>query len=335
MREDRAKAFHAALQQCPVPKPLIIQTEDLDPAPAAWLRERCELIQCSHTEPRFAELLKTADGLIVRTYTRVNVDLLAKAPRLKVVARAGVGLDNIDIPACRDRGIEVVHTPGANTRAVVEFVNALILDAFRPRAYLDRALPASEWTTIRRELNAQRQLCDMTLGIYGFGRIGTQMARLAAALNMRTLYTDLLDLPESSRSGASAVPPETLLRESDIVTIHVDERASNHHLLNAAAFANLKPDALFINTSRGFVVDHAALAAFLKSHPSAHAMLDVHDPEPIDAANPLLGLHNARLSPHIASATDTAKREMSWVVRDVWRVLSGEKPEFPAVIKGG
>ncbi len=312
-------------------KPLVVQTEDLDAVPAAWLRERAELVQCSHTEvPRFGQLMKQAEGLIVRTYTRVNLELLAGAPKLRVVARAGVGLDNIDIGACRSRGVEVVHTPGANTRAVVEYVNALMLDVLRPRMYMDRALAADQWVALRRELNAARQLCEMTLGIYGFGRIGTQMARLGAALNMRVLYTDLLEIPETARSGAAPVSPEALLRESDIVTVHVDERKSNRHLLNAAACAKLKPDVLFINTSRGFVVDHAALAAFLKSNPGAHAMLDVHDPEPIDAANPILGLSNARLSPHIASATDSAKREMSWVVRDVWRVLSGEKPECPA-----
>lgn len=312
-------------------KPLIIQTEDLDPIPAAWLRERADLVHCSHTElPRFHDLLASAAGLIVRTYTTVGPDLLARAPLLKVVARAGVGLDNIDIPACRDRGVEVVHTPGANTRAVVEFVAALLLDALRPRVFLNHALPLQEWNKLRRELNAPRQLCDLTIGIYGFGRIGREIARLAAALNMRALYTDLLDIPEASRTGATPVPPDRLLRESDIVTVHIDERATNRHVFNAAAFGLLKPDVLFINTSRGFVVDPAALANFLSANASAQALLDVHDPEPFDASNPLLCLPNAHLSPHIASATDHAKREMSWVVRDVWRVLSGQPPEFPA-----
>jgi phosphoglycerate dehydrogenase-like enzyme len=328
MKEESERASSA---NPPVPKPLVIQTEELDPAPAAWLREHAELVQCSHSEfPRFDQLLKQAEGLVVRTYTRVNLELLAKAPHLKVVGRAGVGLDNIDIAACRARGIEVVHTPGANTRAVVEFVNALICDAVRPRAYLDRAIPAADWITLRRELNAPRQLCEMTLGIYGMGRIGTQIARLGAALDMRVLYTDLLDVPEAVRAGARPVVPDQLLRESDIVSVHVDERPSNRHLLNATAFSKVKSEVLLINTSRGFVVDHSALATFLKSNPAAQAMLDVHDPEPIEASHPLLGLPNARLSPHIASATDAAKRQMSWVVRDVWRVLNGQQPEFPA-----
>ena len=311
--------------------PLVIQSEELDPIPAAWLAERCELVACPYSDTaRFHDLLGRADGLIVRTYTKVDLDLLARAPRLKVVARAGVGLDNINIHACRKQGIEVIHTPGANTRAVVEFVSALIADALRPRIYLDHAPTTDEWHRVRRDMNARRQLDGLTLGILGFGRIGSQIARLRAALNMRVLYYDLLDIPEASRAGASPVPLDTLLRESDIFTVHIDDRPTNRDFLDAAAFNRLKSDVLFLNTSRGFVIDHAALAEFLRVSPHAQAMLDVHDPEPIESSNPLLGLPNARLSPHIASATDTAKRNMSWVVKDVWRVLSVERPEFPA-----
>ncbi len=312
-------------------RPLVIQTEDLDRGPASWLAERCEFIACPFSDlPRFHHLLARAQGLVVRTYTKVDADLLAKGPGLKVVARAGVGLDNINIPACRARGIEVVHTPGANTRAVVEYVSALMADATRPRVYLDHAPTDPQWHDIRKSLNARRQLCEMTMGICGLGRIGSQIARVAAALDMRVIYHDLITIPESHRNGATSVPFDTLLRESDILTVHIDDRASNRHIFNAGTFAKLKPDCLFLNTSRGFVIDDAELAGFLKAHPGATAMLDVHDPEPITSANPLLGLVNARLSPHIASATETAKRNMSWVVRDVWRVLNGERPEHPA-----
>jgi phosphoglycerate dehydrogenase-like enzyme len=241
-----------------------------------------------------------------------------------------VGLDNINIHACRSKGIEVVHTPGANTRAVVEFVAALLADALRPRIYLDHAPSAEEWHRVRRDMNAKRQLCELALGILGFGRIGSQVARLGAALDMRVQYYDLIEIPESARAGAIPVPLDTLLRESDVFSVHIDDRPTNRQFLDGKAFDRLRPDVLFLNTSRGFVIDDAALAAFLKANPLAQAMLDVHDPEPIEASNPLLGLANARLSPHIASATDTAKRNMSWVVKDVWRVLTGEKPEFPA-----
>lgn len=312
--------------------PLVIQTEDLDPEPAAWLAARCELAVCSFDEqPRFDSLLARAEGLVVRTYTQVNTQLLAKAPRLRVVGRAGVALENIDVVACRARGIEVVHTPSANTRAVVEYVSALIADATRPRRYLDKAIPPAEWHQLRREEIGARELNEMTLGIWGFGKIGSAVARVAQAMEMRVLYNDLVEIPREKRSGAEPVPVPRLLAESDILTIHVDFRPENRHILSADACSRLKPDVLILNTSRGFVVDPLALSAFLLAHPRARAMLDVHDPfEPIPPGYPLLNVSNTRLSPHLASGTVKAKRNMSWVVRDVWRALGGEKPEFPA-----
>ena len=314
-----------------MPRPLVIQTEDLDAEPAAWLSERCELVRRGPDEHGFEDLLARAQGLIVRTYTRVNAAMLGKAPSLRVVGRAGVGLENIDIPACRARGVEVVHTPGANTRAVVELVTALMLDALRPRMQLIRPLATEHWHQIRREFVARRELNELTLGIYGFGRIGSQVARVAEALNMRTLYCDLRGIPAADRHSAEPVARERLLSESDILTIHVDGRESNRNLLDAPAFAQLRNSAVFINTSRGFVVDADALAAYLRSHPAAQALIDVHDPqEPFGDAYPLLNLPNARLYPHLASGTAAAKRNMSWVVRDIWRVLNNERPEFPA-----
>jgi phosphoglycerate dehydrogenase-like enzyme len=315
----------------PTTKPLVIQTEDLDPEPAAWLAERTDLCICSQQDPGFTALLARAQGLVVRTYTRVDRATLAQAPVLRVVGRAGVALESIDVPACRARGVRVVHTPGANTRAVVDFVAALLVDALRPRLYLDNPLPAAEWHQIRRTYIARRELDELTLGLYGFGRIGSAMARLGAALNMRVIYNDLLDIPEKARSGAKPVSVDALLTESDVLSVHVDFRPENRHLLSAAAFARLKPEVLFINTSRGFVIDHAALAEFLRAHPDARAAIDVHDPfEPITAEYPLVGLPNASLTPHMAAGTERAKRNMSWVVRDVWRVLNGEEPEFEA-----
>jgi (S)-sulfolactate dehydrogenase len=315
-------------------KPLVVQTEELEPGPAAWLAERCDLIVCPYKETaRLDTLLPQAAGLIVRTYTRVDAAMLDRAPGLRVVGRAGVALENIDVPECRRRGVRVVHTPGANTRAVVEYVTALILDALRPRMFLTRAVPAEEWHRLRNRCTARRQLSDLTLGIWGFGRIGSAMGRVAAALEMRAIYNDLLEIPAAMRSGAEPVPPERLLRESDVLSVHVDFRPSNHHLVNAGAFARMKDDVVFINTSRGFVVDPRAVADFFRVHPGAKAYLDVHDPtEPVPPDYPPLGLPNVFVAPHLASGTVTAKTNMSWVVRDVWRVLSGEEPEFEAAV---
>lgn len=311
--------------------PLVIQAEELDPVCAAWLGERCELVVCPfESQPRFNELLARAEGLVVRTYTRVDAPLLERAPRLRVVGRAGVGLDNVDIPACKARGVTVVSTPDANTRAVTELVFAFMLDALRPRVFLDRALPMAEWRKLRKELNAPRQLSDLTLGVLGLGRVGRSVAQIGSAFRMRVIYNDLLEVPASNRQGATPVEIERLFRESDILSIHIDGRPSNAGFIDAAKLSWCRDDVLFINASRGLVLDARALAAFLETHPAAQAVLDVHDPEPFGADYPLVGNPRAHLAPHIGAATATANRNMSWVVRDVWRVLAGEPPEFPA-----
>lgn len=312
-------------------RPLAIQTEHLDEVCAQWLAERCEVVRCSSDDPRFADLLARADALVIRTYTKVDDDLLRAAPRLKVVGRAGVGVDNVDLPACKARGVAVVNTPAANTRAVVEYVTALLFDAIRPRLYLASAIDVGPWKEARARLIAPRQAAGATLGILGLGKIGSQVARVGAALDMRIIYHDLAAIPPERRSGAAPVSREELLAAADVLTLHVDGRRANRGLLAADAFARMKRDVVLINTSRGFVIDPAACARFMREHPEAQAMLDVHDPEPFPPGHPLLGLPNVRLSPHLAAATAQAHRNMSWVVRDVWRVLSGEPAEFIAV----
>jgi phosphoglycerate dehydrogenase-like enzyme len=308
----------------------VIQTEHLDAEAAAWLKERCRLEVHDSAEPGFDSLLASARGLVIRTYTEVNAALLARAPALKVVGRAGVGLDNVDLAACARKGVSVVHTPDANTRAVVEYVFALLLDITRPRAFLDGPLDPPAWKAARHELKARRQLCELTLGIFGMGKIGRQVARAGAALDMTVFYHDLLDIPPDQRSGATPVSREELAQRCDVVSIHVDGRRSNRGLIGADFLRELRRDSVIINTSRGFVIDPLALAEFMIANPGATALLDVHDPEPFDATYALLDIDNVHLAPHIASATDLANRNMSWVVRDVWRVLNGEPPQFPA-----
>lgn len=313
------------------PSPLVLQTEELDPAPAAWLSERARLVRAAEGDAAFASLLAEAEALVVRTYTQVNDAFLARAPRVKVVGRAGVGLDNIDLEACRRRGVRVVHTPDANSQAVVEFVWSLVFDALRPRLFLTESLDKKRWGETRKELRARRQVCDCVLGVLGMGRIGRRVARVGTALGMQVLYHDIVEVPVAERSGATPVSRDELLRRCDILTIHVDDRPSNRGIVNAAAFALLKPDVVFINAARGFLVDSAACADFFIKHPAATAMLDVHEPEPFGPTYPLLDIKNVHLSPHIAAATDAAQINMSWVVRDVWRVLNNEEPQFAAV----
>lgn len=309
---------------------LVVQTEHLSGAAADWLSRRCRLVQCGADDPEFAQTIKEAAGLVIRTYTIVDRALLDRAPRLRVVGRAGVGLDNIDVRACRQRGIEVVYTPDANTQAVVEYVLSLLCDELRPRVSLTTAISSAEWNRLRDVTVGTRQMNELTLGVLGFGRVGQRVAHVAGAIGYRVLFNDLLDIPEARRGGAQPVDVEDLFAHSDILSIHIDGRAPNRHFVDRKLVSRLKSNAMFINTSRGFVVDNLALRAFLVDNPQATALIDVHDPEPFGPDYPLLGLPNAKLYPHLASRTQTAMDNMSWVVRDVAAALGGERPAFAA-----
>lgn len=319
------------------PADKVVLTEHLDDEPAMWLAERVALVRQSHEDAAgLRRELADAAGLIVRTYTQVDKELLGAAPKLRVVGRAGAGLDNIDLPACRERGIAVVYTPDANTQAVVEYVWALILDAFRPRTYLERYTDPAAFHRHRREFCAPRQLDELVLGILGMGRIGRRVAQVAHAIGLRVLYNDLLtgaELGLLDGEPSEPVDPASLWRQADILTIHVDGRPANRHLIGAAVLAQLKPICTLINTSRGMVIDSAALAAWARDSlgSGGRAILDVHDPEPPPADYPLWGLANVKFLPHLASRTATAMVNMSWVVRDVVAVLRGEEVRWRAV----
>lgn len=298
-------------------RPLVILTEYLDQEAIAWLSERVELVECKVDDSGFPELLARASGLVIRTYTIITRDFLEQAPELKVVGRAGVGLDNVDLEACRDRGVQVVNTPDANRQAVVEYVTAFITDSLRPRVPLKHAVDAGQWGELRKAAIVQRQMNEMTLGILGLGKIGSRIAEVGRAIGFKVIYNDL----EDRTSEAESVGLETLLEQSDVLTVHVDGRPDNHGFLQGSHLNRMKPDVLFLNTSRGFVLDQEALAAFLKNHPEARAILDVHESEPVPAGNPLLDCSNASLYPHLASRTAKAQANMSWVVREVADVL--------------
>jgi len=311
-------------------KPLVISTETISDRARSWLEHRVELLSAGPGEEVFAERAPEVRGLLVRTYTDVDDALLDRLPSLRVVGRAGVGLDNIDVAACRARGVEVVHTPEANTQAVVEYVFRLLTDCIRPTTRLEAAVDAETWNGLRGRLVGRRELDELVFGVLGMGKIGRRVARVAGAFGCRTLGNDLLEIPEPDRHGAEMVGIERLFRESDVLTIHVDGRRENHDLVDASLLELMKPDAILINTSRGFVIDEPALAAHLGARPASTALLDVHALEPIPADSPLFGRPNARLGPHLASRTASAMERMSGVVEDLWTVLEGGEPRWPA-----
>jgi phosphoglycerate dehydrogenase-like enzyme len=313
------------------PKPVVLVTEDTEPRPLAWLKEQAQVIECEFDAPEFESHLARAEGLLVRTYTKVTPALLEKAPRLRVVARGGVGIENIDVKACRARGIEVVYTPDANTLAVGDFVFGYMLQLLRPwLTFRERAYTPAEFKRVRNTTYG-RQLNELTLGVLGMGRVGRRVGHIAAqGFGMRVIYNDLLDVKSLLDFPATAVQKPTLFSEADVLTIHVDMRPGNEHLVGREQIAMMKRDAILINAARGEVLDEHALAEALRANRIAGAAIDVFAPEPPPADFPLLGFENVILTPHVAARTATAMENMSWVVRDLIGVLKGEKPKYPA-----
>ena len=313
-------------------RPIVLVAEGSDPVPLDWLKTQADVREVAYDAPEFAAELAQCEGLLVRTYTKVTAAFLDGAPNLKVVGRGGVGIENIDVKACRTRGIEVVYTPDANTLAVGDFVFGYAVQLLRPwNFFKDTAYTPKEFKHIRATVRG-RQLNELTIGILGMGRVGKRVGRIAAnGYGMRVIYNDVLDITvDTLPFPATAVDKETLYREADILTLHVTMIPGNDHLIGREQLALMKPDAILINTSRGEVLDVHALADAIRGDRLFGAALDVYWPEPPPADFPLLGLDNVLLTPHLAARTGTALENMSWVVRDVMAVLNGRPAKCPA-----
>lgn len=312
--------------------PLVLVTEEgTDPEPLRWLATQVEVLQASLEQAAAADVLHRVEGLLVRTYTLVTAEVLESLPALRVVGRGGVGLDNIDVAACRARGVEVVYTPEANTVAVAEYVFGVILALWR--SIRDYGMEVSDPRAFKRYRATLRgrQLNESTLGILGMGRIGQTVGRIAAqGFGMRVLYHDIADVRSAVTYAATSVDRQTLVREADVLTVHVDLRPGNEGLVGAELLAQMKAGAVLINTCRGEVTNLDAVAAALDSGRLAGAAIDVFAPEPPPPTLPLIGLPHVLLSPHVAARTATALTNMSWVVRDVVEVLAGRPPRYPA-----
>ncbi|HEV8338235.1 MAG TPA: hydroxyacid dehydrogenase [bacterium] len=312
-------------------RPRVLLFEPIHTDALAWLRKRAEVTMAADlSKETVFSLVAGADGLVIRAHGRVDDRLLGAAPRLRVVGRHGVGLDNIDVAACTRRGVWVVHTPLAGVEAVAEHAVALMLAVARGIVRSDRAVRAGEFDTARMAL-AGRELAGRTLGVIGFGRIGRRTAEICrAAFGMTVLFADALPrAEEAARLPARRVELADLLGQSEIVTVHLPLTAETRHLLDRQALAAMKRGAILINTSRGAVIDEAALVEILRAgHLSAG--LDVFEEEPLPPEHPLTGLPNVVLTPHAASHSEEGLRAMAAVVEDVMRVLSGEAPRYPA-----
>ncbi len=261
------------------------------------------------------DALPEADALIVRNRTQVDVALLERAPALRVVGRLGVGLDNIDVAACRDRGIRVIPASGANARSVAEYVVTAAAMLLRGAYASSAELAGGKWP--RARLSEGREALGKTLGLVGFGDIGRQAAALAQAFGMHVVAHDPMlsaNDPVWSATGVEGVALDALLARSDAVSLHVPLVAGTRHLMNAPRLAAMKPGAVLINTARGGVVDEAALASALRDGHLAGAALDVFEAEPLPADSVLAGVPNLVLTPHIGGVTREANARVSMMI---------------------
>ena len=265
-----------------------------------------------------------ARALIVRNRTEVRETLLEAAPRLRVVGRLGVGLDNIDVRACAARGVTVCPATGANDVSVAEYVIAAALILLRGAYFASPEVAAGAWP---RNRLIGREIAGKRLGLVGFGGIARETAKRAAALGMNVAaYDPYVPGDSPAFAGASRLDLDALLGSADVLSLHVPLTPETRHMIDAGALARMKPDAVLVNAARGGVVDEPALAAALRAGGLAGAALDVFETEPLGADRGALfaGLANVILTPHVAGVTVESNVRVSRVtVENVLRHLGG------------
>ncbi|MCH2210005.1 MAG: hydroxyacid dehydrogenase [Fuerstiella sp.] len=275
------------------------------------------------------KVLYDADAVIVRLFSVGQQDF-EQCRRLKVVAKHGVGVDNIDVQAAAEAGISVVSTPRANANAVAEHTLTLMLALARNIAPAGSAIAQDRFSD--RGQYQGVELEGRTLGVIGLGNVGRRVARMAAnGLGMSVLAYDPF-LPEGAETDPAVLEPslEALLSAADFLTLHVSLTPETRHLINAESLRLMKPDCRIVNTSRGAVIDEIALASALSQGHPGGAALDVFEEEPIPADHPLVSAPNTLLTPHIASSTKESLDRMSLqAAQGVIDVLNGKTPQYP------
>lgn len=271
------------------------------------------------------------DGLLSLLTDTIDAELMDAAPRLKVVSNYAIGYDNVDVEAATERGIMVCHTPGVLTDTTADFAFTLMACVARRVVEASEYVREGRWKTWGPMLCLGYDLHGATLGLVGLGRIGSGVAKRATGFDMRVLYHDVSRQPSREEElGLTYVDLETLLRESDFVSLHTPLTPETHHMMGREQFTMMKSTAILINTSRGQVVDEKALYEALVSGGIAGAGLDVTDPEPILRDDPLLTLDNCVVVPHIASASVATRTMMATMAAEnLIAALQGRMPRNP------
>jgi glyoxylate reductase len=297
-------------------KPKVYVTRQVPEAGIAMLKSECEveIWEGELPVPRdvLLEKVRDIDGLYCLLTERVDQELLDAALRLRVVSNMAVGYDNIDVAACTARGIPVGNTPGVLTETTADLTFALLMAAARRIVEGMDYVRARRWKTWGPMLLMGRDVYASTLGIIGLGRIGQAVARRARGFDMRILYHDVRPMTEAEASlNVTFVDMDTLLAESDFVTVHVNLTEATYHLIGREELRKMKPTAVLVNAARGGVVDPQALYEALRDGEIGYAALDVTEPEPIPEDDPLLSLPNCIVVPHIASASVATRTKMA------------------------
>ena len=282
------------------------------------VKEFCDIdLWTGDLPPSRDEVLKRVqgvDGLLSLLTDTVDGDVMdAAGPQLKVISNYAVGFDNIDVSAATARKIPVGNTPDVLTDATADFSFALMMSAGRRVLEGDRYVRDGKWQTWNPMLMLGIEMKGSTLGLVGFGRIGKAMARRAVGFDMRVIYYDPLETRRDPDVKAVSVDFETLLEESDFISLHTPLTPDTRHLIDSEALSRMKSNAVIVNTSRGPVIDMDALYEALRDHKIFAAGLDVTDPEPLPMDHPLLTLDNLIIAPHIASASKVARDKMAWL----------------------
>ena len=313
--------------------PDILVSEAIFGSEIEILKQRFEVVwepNLWRSPERLNALIPQFRALIVRSQTQVTSELIQAGTQLKVIGRAGVGLDNIDLAAAGAAGIAVVYTPDQNSNAVAELTLGLMLSLARRIPEANRYTRSGGW---EREDFVGVELSGKSLGIIGFGRIGQRLAHKAKALGMEIVAYDPYIPSESSvvrELNATLLSLDELLSNADFISCHLPKTEETQHLLNYDRFCLMKATAFFLNTARGSVIDEAGLVRALQEKRLAGAALDVREEEPPSTISPLAALENVILTPHIGAFTHEAQeRVVTTVCQDVAAVLNGKQPRYP------